>query len=67
MEFLQNNWIEILGALLVFAKVIVNLTPSEKDNKIFSFIDNIVDAIIPNLKKGGKVHNTNIIVKKDVK
>lgn len=51
----------VAGALIIpvmaVLKVIVNITPSEKDNKIFEKIDKLLDAIIPNLKKGGGTHN----------
>lgn len=51
LEFITENWLELLIALLAFLKVIVNLTPTEKDNQIFGLIDKIIDAIIPNRKK----------------
>jgi hypothetical protein len=56
MEFLKENWEAILLGLMGFAKIIVNLTPSEKDNKIFSWVDGFIDFFIPNLKKGGGKH-----------
>ena len=45
LDFLLNNWGELLIAALAFAKVVVNLTPSEKDNQVFGYIDNIITAI----------------------
>jgi len=56
METIQNNWLELLLGLMAFAKIVVNLTPSEKDNKIFDWIDKLIDVFIPNLKKGGGKH-----------
>ena len=56
IELLKENWIPILIGLMGFAKIIVNLTPSEKDNKIFAWLDSIFDAIVPNFKKGGGKH-----------
>lgn len=53
IDFLKENWGELLIALFAFAKVIVNLTPTESDNKVFVFLDNLISWIIPNLKKGG--------------
>jgi hypothetical protein len=50
-EFILENWLELLIALMAFLKVIVNLTPSEKDNQIFGLIDKVIDAVIPNRKK----------------
>jgi len=56
MDLIIENWPQILVGLMAFAKIIVNLTPSEKDNKIFEWLDKLVDAIVPNLKKGGGKH-----------
>jgi hypothetical protein len=49
-EFILENWLELLIGFMAFAKIVVNLTPSIHDNKVFSWIDNIFDAIIPNYK-----------------
>jgi hypothetical protein len=51
MEFVQNNWLELLVGLMAFAKVVTNLTPSDKDNKIFGWLDTVIDAFVPNYKK----------------
>jgi|TARA_R100001509_G_scaffold151990_1_gene111770 hypothetical protein len=51
MEFITENWLELLIALMAFAKVVTNLTPTEADNRIFGWIDTIIDAIVPNYKK----------------
>ena len=56
LEFLSANWAPLLLAFLAFAKVVVNLTPTEKDNKVFEWIDKIIDFFIPNLKSGGGKH-----------
>jgi hypothetical protein len=53
-EFLIENWIPLLIALMAFAKVVVNLTPTESDNQVFGIIDTIINAIIPNRKKTPK-------------
>lgn len=53
LDILKNSWVEILLAFLAFLKVIVNLTPTEKDNAIFAWIDKIINWIIPNRKAGG--------------
>ena len=34
IEFISLNWGELLVGLMAFAKVIVNLTPTENDNKM---------------------------------
>ena len=51
IEFLTSNWIAILIGALAFIKIIVNLTPTEKDNKIFGYIDDLVNFFIKDQKK----------------
>ena len=51
--FMKNNVAELTLALLAFLKVIVNLTPTESDNKIFGLLDNFINWIVPNFKLGG--------------
>lgn len=51
MEFLLENWAELLLALMVFAKVVVNLTPSIVDDRVFSYVDLLLNAIIANNTK----------------
>ena len=36
MEYLQENWVEVLLALHVVALAVVNLTPTPKDNQFIS-------------------------------
>jgi hypothetical protein len=55
-DFLLNNWGELLIALMAFVKVVINLTPTEKDNQIFGYLDSLINMIIadrikPNNKK----------------
>ena len=63
-NFIVENWQPLALAALGFIKVIVNLTPSKKDNQIFGFVDKLFNFIVPNLKKGGGSHDKNILVKK---
>lgn len=56
MDWILQNWAALLLGFMAFLKVIVNLTPSEKDNKIFAWLDLIVGWIVPNLKKNGGRH-----------
>ena len=51
--FLSVNWGILSLSLLSFLEVVTRLTPSEKDNTVLTFLGNILNAIIPNLKKGG--------------
>jgi uncharacterized membrane protein HdeD (DUF308 family) len=43
----------LLLAVMAVIKIIVNLTPTEKDNKIFGFFDDFFNSFVPNYKKGG--------------
>ncbi len=45
-DFLINNWAELLIAVMALAKVIVNLTPTEKDNKVFGWLDTLINSIV---------------------
>ena len=52
-EFVVNNWAELTLALLAFIKVVVNLTPTEKDNDVFGKIDTLINFFINDkIKKG---------------
>lgn len=51
VEFLQSNWAELLIAALALAKVIVNLTPTETDNKIFGWLDSLINALVGDRRK----------------
>lgn len=50
MNFILENWIALTIAFLSFAKVVINLTPSEKDNKVFGYIDDAINYFIKNRK-----------------
>ena len=54
MEFFLENWAELLLAFMVFAKVVVNLTPSIKYDRVFAYIDLLFNAIIANNTKDKK-------------
>lgn len=51
MNFITENWVELLIGIMAFAKVITNLTPTEKDNRIFGWLDTMIDALVPNYTK----------------
>jgi hypothetical protein len=46
-----GNATEILIALMALVKIIVNLTPTERDNKVFGLIDAVLNGIIPDRRK----------------
>jgi|TARA_B110000967_G_C18662475_1_gene448868 hypothetical protein len=51
MEILLNNWGELLIGFLAFIKILVNLTPTEEDNKIFGYIDDLVGYFVKDKRK----------------
>ena len=52
-NFFLNNWGALLMGLLGLGDLVARLTPSVKDNSIINFLTSVLNAIIPNLKKGG--------------
>jgi hypothetical protein len=54
MKWILENWEHIAGilaGLVLIAEVIVNITPSEKDNSILLKIKRVIDLIAPNRYK----------------
>ena len=51
IDFIIENWIPLLIGLMAAIKVVVNLTPSEADNKVFGWIDVLINAIITDRRK----------------
>jgi len=51
MDFIVQNWAELLLAAMAFAKVVVNLTPSISDDRVFAYVDLLFNAIIANNTK----------------
>lgn len=45
---LTENWAEALVLFLIFIKGIFNLVPTQQPVVLFSFIDWLIDFIIPN-------------------
>lgn len=50
-EWFTDNIAELVLALLAFIKVIVNLTPTEKDNQVFGYFDVLINLMIKDRKK----------------
>ena len=46
IDFIRENWAELLIGSLALVKVIVNLTPTEKDNDIFAKLDKLINFFI---------------------
>ena len=55
-DFIKDNAAALILGFMGLLKVITNLTPTDKDNKIFGLLDTVINWIIPNLKKGGGTH-----------
>ena len=53
-ELIQMYWAEILLGVMAFAKIIVNLTPTNVDNKVFGWIDVLINAIVSDRRKKRK-------------
>lgn len=51
LDFLISNWGELVIAAMAFIKVVVNITPTEADNKVFGWIDSLINMIISDRKK----------------
>lgn len=51
LVFITENWGELTLAVLALLKVIVNLTPSERDNQVFGYLDVLINLIIADRKK----------------
>lgn len=46
IEFISQNWGELLVGLMAFVKVIVNLTPTQEDNAVFGKLDAFINFFI---------------------
>lgn len=51
IDFITSNWAELLIAFMAFAKVVVNLIPSEKPVQIWAYIDLLINAIVEDKRK----------------
>jgi|TARA_R110000823_G_scaffold160362_2_gene291781 hypothetical protein len=51
MEFIIENWAALLIGALAFLKVVVNLTPTDKDNQVFGYLDLLITAITGDRRK----------------
>tara|TARA_R110000851_G_scaffold332728_1_gene509670 strand:- start:322 stop:483 length:162 start_codon:yes stop_codon:yes gene_type:complete len=51
MEFILENWAVLLISFMAFLKVVVNLTPTKQDNKIFGYLDVLITAITGDRRK----------------
>jgi hypothetical protein len=50
-DFIIEHWVTLLVGIMAFVKVVVNLTPSIKDDKVFALLDDIINSVIPKRRK----------------
>lgn len=53
LAWIKTHTAEFILALLAIVKIIVNLTPTETDNKWYDLVERFINSLFPNLKKGG--------------
>jgi len=58
-ELIQTYWAEIILAAMAFIKVIVNVTPTEADNRVFGWLDTLINAIVADRRKERKEARKN--------
>lgn len=51
LDFLLANGAELLLAILAVARIVVRLTPSIKDNKVFGYLDDLIAFFVKNNKQ----------------
>jgi len=51
----------LIAAIMGLAQVVVNLTPTEKDNKIFGYVSDLIAYVVPNIAKKG-LHKRNLFI-----
>ena len=56
MEFIKEHWHPLTEGLIGLTWIIVRLTPTQKDNNIFTVVVNILGVVFPNNRRGGGVH-----------
>jgi len=52
-DFIIDNLAELVIGLMAFIKIIVYITPTEKDNQVFGYIDALINMVFSDrIKKG---------------
>ena len=46
LDFIIENWGELLLGAMAFIKVVVNITPTETDNQVFGWFDTLINMIV---------------------
>ena len=58
-EFIKQHWAALSAGLFGLIWVIVRLTPSEKDDQILRFLQNLFNFLIPDRKKEKRTYFGN--------
>ena len=45
VDFITSNLAELVIGIIAFIKIVVNITPTEKDNQVFGYIDSLINMI----------------------
>ena len=45
VDFITSNLAELVIGILALIKIVVNITPTEKDNQVFGYIDSLINMI----------------------
>jgi len=51
LDFLLQNGAELLLSIMALLKIVVRLTPTKKDDKVFGYLDDLVSFFITNNEK----------------
>ena len=54
IDFVTTNWAELLIGFMAFAKVVVNLIPSEKPIQVWTWVDTLINAIVADKRSNGE-------------
>ena len=54
IDFVATNWAELLIGFMAFAKVVVNLIPSEKPIQGWTWVDTLINAIVADQRSNGQ-------------
>ena len=54
IDFVATNWAELLIGFMAFAKVVVNLIPSEKPIQVWTWVDTLINAIVADQRSHGQ-------------
>jgi len=58
MDWILENWATLLLSLAVFIDVIVRVSPSKSDDKVWNFLRVIIDAVTGSKRKTKRTNKT---------